>query len=225
VFVVIKFKILSVGGQSRELAPDRVVEALFTTIGCRLEPQGQGTRFPAVMEDLYSGYLAPGRAAATLRELQEIEDALRKIPVSDVVWSLADLRRGDDAKEAVNHRAANAFDYFVDIDGRPLIWRLSERRDALAAGVALAALGFGWTLLGRALVPRWVVTYSCTDKGGIPILDGRDGLCDAWRRDPGRGRVPRRRRLVSPPPGGARRRGDHRGHRMAGSMRPRRLSD
>jgi hypothetical protein len=181
------FKLLTVGGNSRELAPDRVIEALFTTIGCRLEPQGRGTRFPAVMDDLYSGYLTPGGAPDALRELQEIEDALRKIPVSDVIWSLADLRRGDNANEPVNHCAANAFEYFVDTDGRPLISRLrdgvreclnsaqalrlaypSEARGFLSYALFLAVLGFAWLFLGRALVPGWVLARH-TVKGAIPI--------------------------------------------------------
>jgi 2,3-bisphosphoglycerate-dependent phosphoglycerate mutase len=182
------FKILTVGGNSRELGPEQVIQAMFTTVSCRLEPQGRGTRFPAVMDDLYSGYLTPGRAPDALRELQEIEDALRKIPVSDVVWSLADLRRGDDANEAVKHHAANAFEYFVDIDGRPLISRLrdgvqecltsaqvlrlgypSESRNGLWGGLVLIVLGLAWMFLGRALVPGRRVASAYNFKAGIPI--------------------------------------------------------
>ena len=36
-------RIITFGKQSRTLATERVVEALFTTIGCRLEPNGQPT--------------------------------------------------------------------------------------------------------------------------------------------------------------------------------------
>jgi 2,3-bisphosphoglycerate-dependent phosphoglycerate mutase len=181
-------KLLSIGGSSRELGPERVVEAMFTTVSCRLEANGRGTRFPAVMEDLYSGYLKPGRALDALRELDEIESALRKIPVSDVVWSLADLRRGDDAKEVVNHQAANVFEYFVDVDGQPLISRLrsgiqdclnssqvlrlaypNEGRHYLLYGSFLALVGGAWMLLGRSLVPGWIVTRSYNRKAGIPV--------------------------------------------------------
>ena len=88
-------RILSVGGRSRDLGPEHVVEAMFTTISCRLEPQGRGTRFPALMDDLYAGYLKPGRAAEVLWELQKVEADLRKVPVRDVVWSLANFRQDD----------------------------------------------------------------------------------------------------------------------------------
>ena len=171
-------RVLTVGKQSRTLAPERVVEALFTTIGCRLEPHGQGTRFPAVMDDLYSGYLVPNRAPFAQRELLEIEAALRQVAVSEVVWSLADLRRGPDADEPVNHRAANAFEYFVDVDGIPLITRLRESvqqclgstqvlkltnaGDAsifLFFGIALVLLGVAWLFLGRAFIPNWNLHY------------------------------------------------------------------
>jgi hypothetical protein len=171
-------RVLIVGKQSRILAAERVVDALFTTIGCRLEPHGQGSRFPAVMDDLYSGYLAPSRAPVAQRELLEIEAALRQVAVTDVVWSLADLRRGDDAAEPVNHRATNAFEYFVDADGVPLIARLRESvAECLGSkqvlkltnagdaskfvyfGFALVVLGLAWLFLGRAFIPNWNVHH------------------------------------------------------------------
>ena len=165
---------LALGSSSRDLGPDHVVEALFTTIGCRLEPGGRGTRFPAVMDDLWSGYLKPDRAPQAQQELQEIEEALRKIPVSDVVWNLSSLRRGEDAAEPVNHRAGNVFEYFVDPEGRQLITRLRESvqecrnsaqvlrlvspgaaRQMLFFGLFVTVLGAAWLYLGRTLIPEW----------------------------------------------------------------------
>jgi hypothetical protein len=181
------FKILSVGGHSRELAPEHVIDALFTTIGCRLEPRGRGTRFPAVMEDLSSGYVTPVRATEALRELQEIEAALRQIPARDVVWSLAAFHK-DDATEPVNHRAANALDYFVDTDGQPLISRLrdglqeclntaeilrlhyrKEARDGLLGGLFLVMPGVAWLLLGRAFFPDWYIAPLYNHAAKMPI--------------------------------------------------------
>jgi transposase len=180
-------KMLSLGGLSRELAPEHVVEALFTTIGCRLEPGGRGSRYPAVMDALYSGYLPSARTAEALRELQEIELALRRIPVRDVVWSLANVLH-DDAGEPVNRHAGNAFEYFVDADGQPLILRLregvqeclntahalrlarsNEARDGLVAAFYLSALGVAWMFLLRAFFPHWAVTPVYSRDATIPI--------------------------------------------------------
>jgi 2,3-bisphosphoglycerate-dependent phosphoglycerate mutase len=180
-------KVLRVGGYSRELGPEDVIEALFTTISCRLESHGRGTRFPTVMNDLYSGYLNPGRAPEALRELQEIEVGLRKIPVGDVVWSLANFRRSD-ANEPVNRRAANAFDYFVDGHGLPLISLLAdglresmnttqvlrvsypkEARDGLLGGLFFALPGVGWMVLGRAFFPNWCLRPISSHRGAVPI--------------------------------------------------------
>jgi hypothetical protein len=176
-----------VGGHCRELAPEHVVEAMFTTIGCRLEPQGRGTRFPAVMDDLYEGYMKPGRASEALSELAEIEGALRKIPVGDVVWSLATFRR-DDANEPVNHQATNALDYFVDAGGQPLIsclrdgleeclntaqvLRLTyrrEARDGIVAGLLLTLPGVAWMLLGKAFFPDWYLAPIYSSKAKLPL--------------------------------------------------------
>jgi 2,3-bisphosphoglycerate-dependent phosphoglycerate mutase len=180
-------RILSVGGHSRELGPDHVIEALFTTISCRLEPQGRGTRFPAVTDDLYSGYLQPARAPDALRELQEIEAALHKIPVRDVVWNLAGSRP-DDAHEPVNHHAANAFEYFVDPHGQPMISGLrdavleclntthvlrlaypKEGRDGTLAGLVFALLGVAWMSGGRAWFPNWCVHPIGRPSAKMPI--------------------------------------------------------
>jgi 2,3-bisphosphoglycerate-dependent phosphoglycerate mutase len=182
------FRTLTIGKSSRELAPDRAVEAMFTTIGCRLEPQGRGTRFPAVMDDLYAGYLTPARAPGALKELDEIEACLRTIPITQVICSLADLRRGGDSDEGVNHRASNVFDYFIDVDGRPLTSRLrdgvqeclnsqqpmrlgypGETRNSMVVGAALTFLGFAWLFLGHTLIPGWTIGWAGNPKSRLPV--------------------------------------------------------
>ena len=164
---------LSVNGQSWELGPDHIVEAFFTTVSCRLEPQGRGTRFPAVMDDLYSGYLLPRRAAVALQELEQIEAALRTLPVDRVVWSLTNMQ-WDDSQEPVDRHAADSFHYFIDKEGQPLLLRLRAAVQACAnanqplrfasaqeslfgvvSGLVCALLGIGWMFSGRAWFPNW----------------------------------------------------------------------
>lgn len=182
------FRIVTIGKTSRELAPEETVEAMFTTIGCRLEPQGRGTRFPVVMDEVYAGYLTPARAADALKELDEIEACLRGIPVTHIVWSLADLRRRDDTGEAVNHKASNAFDYFIDVDGRPLLARLrdgvqeclnsqqplrlgepKETRNGMIVGSALTLAGLAWMQVGHALIPGWSIGWLGSSTARLPV--------------------------------------------------------
>jgi hypothetical protein len=49
-------------------SPD-LLHAFFSTISVRLEPLGWGTRFPALMNELYEGELPPNRVETALSEL------------------------------------------------------------------------------------------------------------------------------------------------------------
>jgi hypothetical protein len=109
-----------------EIAPDNVLRALFSTISYRLEPDGWGTRFPAVLDYLYEGSLDASRTDQALTELDQIEAQLRCLPPRRVVWSLDDLRVRNDSKQPVNHSAKNIYDYFVARDGTPLLNKLRE---------------------------------------------------------------------------------------------------
>jgi hypothetical protein len=180
-------KTVSVGGDSSELAPQHVMDALFTTISCRLEPQGRGTRFPAIMDDLYSGYLRPGSAAKALQELREIEAALRKVPVDRVVWSLQ-MMQCDDSQEPVNHHAGDSFEYFIDQHGHPLISRLREAvqecmntsrvlrlvsgKEGVQGtlyGLFCALLGVGWMVIGRTWFPHWHLQRIGMNSATMPL--------------------------------------------------------
>lgn len=180
---------LKVGRNSRPLASNSVLEALYTTITFTLEPGARGSRFPNVMNHLYWGSLSPEHAEAAQTELQEIETAMRKTPISAVVWTATDPRRGDDPAQPVNHQAANVFEYFVDADGRPLLTRLQEGvhesiisrqalrveapgdlRKTMLAGLIIIALGIAWMWLGHALFPH-LSAANLYDRhgGGIPV--------------------------------------------------------
>ena len=50
------------------------------------------------MNRLGVGRMDPSDAAATSRELQEIDDRLAALPVDRVVWRFSGLRRRDDSQ-------------------------------------------------------------------------------------------------------------------------------
>jgi hypothetical protein len=180
---------LKVDKNSRPLAPATVLEALYATITFTLEPGARGSRFPNVMNHLYCGSLSPAQAEAAQPELEEIEAAMRKTPISAVVWTPDDPRRGDDPSQPVNHQASNVFEYFTDVDGRPLLTRLQEGahesvisrqalrveapgdlRKTMLAGLIIITLGVAWMWLGHALFPH-VSAVNLYDRhgGGIPV--------------------------------------------------------
>jgi Immunity protein 70 len=179
--------ILFVGAYSRELAPQNVLDAMFLTISVRLESRGRGTRFPVVMEDVSAGYLKHDRAAAALRELQEIQAGMRIIPVSDVVWRLG-ASPNDAAGKPVNPGAVSAQEYFVGGDGQPLLssiragveeclrtaqaLRLAsppESRGMFVVGLSIAACGVAWLALGRAIFPNWCLRSFYSHTAAMPI--------------------------------------------------------
>jgi 2,3-bisphosphoglycerate-dependent phosphoglycerate mutase len=100
--------------------------AFFSTISARLEPDGWGTRFPVLMNELYNGELAPEHAPAALAELDQVREDLRRLPPSDVVWDVEDRSKqppwGDDISEDITDLG----NYFVTEDGKDLIDVLSE---------------------------------------------------------------------------------------------------
>ena len=65
-------------------SPD-LLHAFFSTISVRLEPLGWGTRFPALMHDLYHGELPPDRVETALSELLLARRELSFVPVEQVV--------------------------------------------------------------------------------------------------------------------------------------------
>lgn len=164
----------SVGDWSAELAPAHVLDALFATISYRLEPNGWASRFPAVLEHLQAGRIDPDRADQALLELQCVARELATLPSDRVVWDLRDLRRRDDASEAVNRQAPSAHAYFVSADrlplldvlkgameqsraaGKPLIVTSSHRQAMLGRGLVAVGLGTAWTILVHRYFPDLV---------------------------------------------------------------------
>lgn len=104
-------------------------KAFFSTVAVRLEPDGWGTRFPAVMNELYQGEVAPERLADVRREVAAIREELRAHPPADVVWDFEDRTArppwGDDIADRITDLAT----YFVTSDGRDLFALFDEAVD------------------------------------------------------------------------------------------------
>lgn len=77
---------LHVGDLTWRVGSPDLLHAFFSTVSVRLEPLGWGTRFPALMNELYDGELPPGRVETALSELLLARRELSLLPPSRVVW-------------------------------------------------------------------------------------------------------------------------------------------
>jgi hypothetical protein len=100
--------------------------AFFSTVAARLEPEGWGTRFPAVMCELYGGRVEGGAAARAWGELERIRGELAAFAPDEVVWDAEDRSRRPPWGEDIAPEITSLADYFVTDDGRDLLGVLDE---------------------------------------------------------------------------------------------------
>lgn len=102
------------------------LHAFFSTIAVRLEPEGWGSRFPAVMKTLYAGEIGGEDAARAVAELEQIRSELRRFPPSEVVWDSQDLSKRPPWGDEIADTITDLGNYFVTEDGRDLFDVLEE---------------------------------------------------------------------------------------------------
>ena len=119
-----------VGDVHWEVGASGVLNAFFSTISGRLEPDGVGTRFPTLMRHLYTGSLNADLAEPAIRELANAREELRAFPPEQVIWDLEDPAALPPWGVNISADIADLASYFVTSDGLDLITVL---HDALAA--------------------------------------------------------------------------------------------
>ncbi len=119
-----------VGNLQWEVGASGFLNAFFSTISYRLEPDGFGTRFPTLMRHLYRGSLTADLTHPALRELADARDELRAFPPEQVIWDLEDPAARPPWGSNISVEITDLANYFVTSDGRDLI---NVLHDALAA--------------------------------------------------------------------------------------------
>lgn len=100
-------------------SPD-LLHAFFSTITVRLEPLGWGTRFPALMHELYQGELREDRVETAFSELLLARRELGLLPASQVVWDADAPDAPSPFAEAVASGASDAAKCFYTGEGKDL---------------------------------------------------------------------------------------------------------
>ena len=108
------------------------LHSFFSTIAARLEPDGWGSRFPAVMKTLYGGEIGGEDASRAVAELDQIRAELREHPPADVVWDYEDRAKRPPWGDEIADTITDLGNYFVTEDGKDLF-------DVLAEAVGYAA--------------------------------------------------------------------------------------
>lgn len=162
--------VLSTGSFSRDIGTKPLLDAFFATVGCRLEPAGRATRFPAIMTDLFNGVLTPRRAPAALAELSEIEHDLRMLP-ADKVLGISGAPRG-----------VSAYQCLVSPDGQPIIEHIRAaveecsrsgkflqvcispgNRVQYQMALILTLFGIAWIVIARKFFGNWILVSISQD--------------------------------------------------------------
>jgi hypothetical protein len=102
------------------------LHSFFSTISVNIEGMHWGSKFPIIMNDLYSGNLAVTDLEKAKEELQEIKRELSKLPISKVVWDAENLSKNPPWGDNVSANIKNLADYFVTNDGKNLINVIDE---------------------------------------------------------------------------------------------------
>jgi hypothetical protein len=120
---------ITVGSITTEIGASSFVHAFFSTISAHCEPDGWGSRFPHLMNELYQGHLPYSHAGEALKELAQAKALLEKLPPSAVVWDIEDRAAQPPWGKNIAATIINLGHYFITSTGRDVFASLEEMLD------------------------------------------------------------------------------------------------
>lgn len=115
-----------VGSVVDEIGTHAFLHAFFSTISHQLEPNGWGTRFPELMNDLYQGKLDSGKARKVLADISTIEQELKSRSPDEIVWDIDNLSAQPPWGNRISPDITDLSNYFVTSTGRDMFDVLVE---------------------------------------------------------------------------------------------------
>src|SRR5687768_17393124 len=120
-----------------------LLHSLFSTIAVHLEGGDWGSRFPWIMNGLYSGRLEESGASEGYREMQQIRQELATLPPSAVVWDIEKPGIAPPWGGEVGGHVKNMAAYYVTDTGRNLVDEIIDNLESqLALGGPLEIVPF-----------------------------------------------------------------------------------
>jgi hypothetical protein len=122
---------LWVGDSAREVGSASFFHAFFSTISYHLEPDGWGTRYPEIMQDLYHGELRADDAAKVHADILAIRTELQLYSPDQVIWDIENLDAKPPWGRNSSPRISDLANYFWTSDGKDLFDVLLQSLDDL----------------------------------------------------------------------------------------------
>ena len=111
---------LLVGDDQWVVGSPGLLHAFFSTVSVRLEHGGWGSRFPALMDELYQGELPVTSVETALSELLLAQRELSCLPATGLVWDADDPGARSSWADAVAGGAPDLSRCFFTQEGRDL---------------------------------------------------------------------------------------------------------
>jgi hypothetical protein len=108
------------------LGKPALLHAFCSTVSYRLEDDGWGSRFPALLKNLYRGSLPPEKIQDALEELHIIRDELSDYSLTKVVWDIYDLDKLPPVNFNPPTTVTSLAQYFITDDGKDMIEKMHE---------------------------------------------------------------------------------------------------
>lgn len=93
------------------------LHSFFSTVAYNLENGQWGSRFPAIMNELYQGKLARENIDKATKELRIIKQELQKFGPEKVVWDIDDLSKQPPWGRNISKDITDLSNYFVTSGG------------------------------------------------------------------------------------------------------------
>ncbi|MBL8867522.1 MAG: immunity 70 family protein [Planctomycetia bacterium] len=115
-----------VGNIIDEVGTHDFLHAFFSTMSYHLEPNGWGSRYPELMNELYQGKLDSSKAWKVLKDVEAIRLELKRHLPREVVWDIEDINKVPPWGNELSSEITDLSNYFVTSTGRDLFGVLIE---------------------------------------------------------------------------------------------------
>lgn len=109
-----------------EVGTGDFLHSFFSTISFHLEPNGWGTRFPELMNELYQGRLTPDKASKALADALTIKEQLKTFSPERVVWDIENIGAKPPWGDAIDASVTDLSNYHITSTGRVVMDLLIE---------------------------------------------------------------------------------------------------